>query len=284
MTKQVMVVGSAGGVGLALTQQLLARRYRVIATVLNDDEAGVVKASAPGIAETLKLDLGDADAAKRTLLGRVDKLTAPLDVVAVCAAIAPFGPVETEPLPILRRTMEVNVVSAVAIFQATIESLRKSKGRLILISSMSGKLALPFLAFYTASKFALEGVADIMRAEVAGWGVDIVVVEPGGIRTGMVREQMRSVAERIEKLQEPERSNYIELYRGFQRLCAEGQKTSSEPTDVAAVLMQVLDAERPDTRYVAGADAQQFLDAAAKMSDRERDDFYRSIYGIPRLA
>jgi NAD(P)-dependent dehydrogenase (short-subunit alcohol dehydrogenase family) len=145
---------------------------------------------------------------------------------------------------------------------------------------MAGKVAMPFLSSYCASKFALEGLADVMRAEVRRWGVDIVVVEPGGIRTGMVRDQIRSVGERKAALVEPERSHYGHLYQGFETLCVEGQKTSAEPVAIAEILVSAIEAEKPDTRYVAGADAKGLIDMCAAMSDRERDVFFDKVYGI----
>jgi NAD(P)-dependent dehydrogenase (short-subunit alcohol dehydrogenase family) len=280
MKKQILVIGAAGGVGLALTQQLLARGYRVVASVLNAQEEAAVRTGASGVTDIMRLDLAKADDVLATLRQYSSRLPDPLDAVAVCAAISPFGPTETASLELVRRTLEVNVVSSFAIMQGTVESLRQSQGRLVFITSMSGKVAMPFLSAYCASKFALEGLIDVMRCELRRWKVEVIAVEPGGIRTGMVREQMRSVRERIAALQGAERENYGQLYRGFETLCVEGQKTSSEPGQIAELLVQALDAPTPKTRYVAGADAEQLLKHCASLDDRGRDAFFDQVYGL----
>ena len=191
ISRTALVIGAAGGMGAEIAKALVANGYRVLATVLNDKEAEHLQAAAPGVAEVHRLDLSDADAVLKNLKGL--KL-ASLDAVIVSAAIGPTGPLELVPLSMLRRTLEVNTVAAAAIFQACMPALSAARGRLVLISSFSGKVALPFLGHYTTSKFALEGLGDVMRREAEPSGVDVILIEPGGVKTGMVAGQLEDIA------------------------------------------------------------------------------------------
>jgi len=274
----ILLVGGAGGVGSALLDMLVSRGDRVWTTVLNDHEAGEVTARhGAGVAVRIA-DLGNADAALETLRALVTPIDR-LDAVAVCAAISPLGPVETTPLKLFRRTLEINCVADVAIYQAAIPALRRSKGRMVFISSMAGRAAMPFIGAYVASKYALEGVADVMRREAAAQGVSISVIEPGGIRTGMVEEQLRTVKEMIRNLPPQEDELYGYLHRQFEQLAgASHHGSASTPEQIAAVVLEALDAQVPETRYIVGEDARQLISLAGSVSDRELDAVFRQMF------
>lgn len=274
----VLVVGGAGGVGSALLELLVARGDRVLTTVLDHKEAGQVSSRHGAKVEVQIVDLSDSDGARETLGTLVSALDR-LDAVAVCAAISPYGPVETTPLPVFRRTFEINCVADVAVYQATVPALRKSKGRLVFISSMAGRAGMPFIGAYVTSKFALEGVADVMRREAAAQGVTISLVEPGGIRTGMVEEQLRTIKGRIASLGAEEDALYGHLYRQFQQLAGASHRTSASSAEtVARVVLEAFDAAEPETRYVVGEDARQLLGAADASSDRELDALFQQMF------
>ena len=240
----------------------------IVATVLDDREAQVVAEAHGQAVSTHRLDLGKPEmvgAALRAILAD----TGPIDAIIVCVAISPYGPAETTPLEIFRRTLDINVLSAVAIYQAAMPVLRASRGRLVLISSMAGKAAMPFIGAYVTSKFALEGLADVLRREAAPQGVSVSVVEPGGIRTGMVDEQLRTIVERIAALSEEEDARYGKLYRQFQTLATQSDReTASTADDVAAVIARALDDAMPAPRYIAGADAEQLIGAGEGVGRR----------------
>ena len=127
----------------------------------------------------------------------------------------------------MRRTFDINTLSGVAIYQSVLPMLRKSKGRIVFISSMAGRSAMPFIGAYVASKYALEGIADVMRREAAPQGVHIVLVEPGGIRTGMVANQLKSNAAEMQALSGEARQLYLYLYEGFQRMAQQSHDQGS---------------------------------------------------------
>lgn len=268
MSGTALVVGAAGGMGTEVTKQLVAAGYRTIGTVLNDSEAAHIRAAAPGLESIVKLDLGDADG----VLAGLQQLAIPaLDAVVVCAAIGPLGPVEVAPLAVLRRTLEVNTVACAAIYQACLPALRAAKGRLLFISSFSGKIGLPFLGHYTASKFALEGLADVMRREARRFGVEVILIEPGGVRTPMPEGQIASVERDKAALAPEQRERYGYLYDGFASVAKSRLDVMLHPSVVADNVMVALQANPPKARYPVGDDA-KFLCEAARQTDPEIDE------------
>jgi NAD(P)-dependent dehydrogenase (short-subunit alcohol dehydrogenase family) len=281
MTKTSLVIGAAGGIGIEVARQLVEQGHTVIATVLDDAQSAQLMVEVPGIVVIQPLDLADADSALAALKALV-ATTGVLENVVVCAAIGPIGPAEFTPLAAYRRTFEINTISGIAVYQATIDALRASKGRLLFITSMSGKIAMPFLAAYTASKYAMEGAADIMRQEAAGDGVKVIMVEPGGVRTPMVSDQI-ALCKRLESALTPDQTaRYGALYKGFAAAAQagyDGTGGGSTPEQVAAVIVEALAAAEPATRYIVGEDAQQLLGARAAMGDKEIDGMLAAFFG-----
>ncbi|WP_298400640.1 SDR family NAD(P)-dependent oxidoreductase [Sphingobium sp.] len=264
-----LVIGGAGGVGSALVSALRAAGDEVIASVLDNREAAAV-ASAHADVATFPLDLSQPASVVQAVRAAIgdDRL----DGVAVCAAVAPIGILEMADLDQVARTLDVNILSALAIFQAAVPSLRANKGRLVFISSMAGKVAMPFVGQYSASKFGLEGLADAMRREVAGQGVHVALVEPGGIKTPMVDTQLAQVSQMIEELTPQDDALYGHFYRGFRAAAhASHISTASTPEQVANVVVRALTDAAPAARYAAGADAEQLIGAAHSLSDAEMD-------------
>lgn len=264
-----LVIGGAGGVGSALVAALKAAGNSVVVSVLNDREAATVAAAHDDV-PSFPLDLAKPDSvidAVRAAIG-----DSGLDGVAVCAAVAPIGVLEKVALADIERTLNVNIVSALAIFQAVIPALRASQGRLVFVSSMAGKVAMPFVGQYSASKFGLEGLADSMRREVAHQGVRVSLVEPGGIKTPMVDAQLAQVGTMIAALTPEEDKLYGAFYRGFRNAAqASHTNTASTSEQVADVLIRALTDAEPAARYIAGADAEQLIGAAGTLTDAQLD-------------
>jgi NAD(P)-dependent dehydrogenase (short-subunit alcohol dehydrogenase family) len=264
MSRTALVIGAAGGVGTEVVKSLLGAGYRTIGSVLNDVEENHVKSRTPGVSKIVRLDFSNADSALAEL--KRQAFTS-LDAVVVCAAISPFGPVETTSLAALRRTFEINTVSAAAVYQGCMPALRAAKGRLVFISSFAGKIGLPFIGHYVSSKYALEGLADVMRRETKASGVRIVLVEPGGIRTPMVANQLRDVKQERATLSPAVASQYGGLYDTFLKLASRSEGMM-EPSVVASAIMEALTSPTPQIRYQVGEDS-KFLCDVARKSDAE---------------
>lgn len=277
MNRVALVVGAAGGVGLEVVKQLLGAKYEVIGTVLNPTEAAQLAAATGPIKDIIELDLANADNIAGALRPRIGKL----DAVVLCAAISPYGPLEITPLAQLRKTVEVNTIAAVAVYQSCLPLLRATKGRMVLIGSFAGKIGLPMIGHYVASKFALEGLADVMRREARPQGVEVTLFEPGSIKTPMIAGQIASIGKDQAALTADQADRYSYLYTCFAGLLKNGMETGLEPSDVATQIVAVLQSDAPQSRYQLGDDAQYLCNVVARQSDQEQDAVSASFLPCP---
>ena len=277
-TKKVLVVGGAGGVGSAVVNLLVNRGCKVVTTVLEPEEAASIEERYGGMVQCHIVDLSNSDAALikfKEIVSSMDHLNA----VAVCAAIAPCGPLELTPLSTYRKAYEINCVSEVAIYQATMPALRQTGGRIVLLGSVGGRIAYTFMSAYIATKFALEGLCDVMRREAAPRGVKVSLVQPGGIRTNMVHQQLVDVRRDLAALDEKDRDLHGYLYEGYLRVAERGLGEGASTADqVAEVVLEALEAEEPESRYVAGEDAKHMLGSIGTMSDRDIDRLFNEMF------
>jgi NAD(P)-dependent dehydrogenase (short-subunit alcohol dehydrogenase family) len=277
-TKNVLVVGGAGGVGSAVVELLVDRGCRVVTTVLAPEEVGSIEERYGGRVQCHIVDLSDAESALIKIKEIVSSLDG-LNAVAVCAAIAPCGPLELTPLATYRKTYEINCVSEVAIYQATLPALRQTGGRIVLLGSMGGRVAYTFMSAYIATKFALEGLCDVMRREAAAHGVKVSLIQPGGIRTNLVHQQLVDVRRDLAALDGRDRDLYGNLYEGYLRVAERGLgEGASTAEQVAEVVLEALEAEEPKSRYVIGKDAEQLLGLAGTMSDKDIDRMFNDMF------
>ncbi len=273
-----LVVGGAGGVGAAVVDRLVSRGCAIEVTVLEAADAAWIQSRYQGRVKAHIVDLSDADAT-RERIGTIIGAMPSLDAVILCAAVSPCGPAELNPLEIYRRAFEINCVSAVSIYQAAMPALRKSAGRIVFLSSIAGKAAFPFLSAYVATKFALEGLCDSMRREAGPQGVKIIAIQPGAIRTSLVQQQIVDVNRSYAALGEEEQRRYGHFYQSFLKIAgANMAETASSPEQIAAVVIEALDAEEPATRYAAGADAGPVLEMARTLPDRQIDEMFARMF------
>ena len=278
-SKTVLLIGANGGMGNAVAKALRAADYTVAATVSRPSAVAPFAEEYPDCPFVEALDLADADQVKAKLL----ELTASLkqiNAVVVCSAIAPCAPAETVSIADFRRTIEINCTAALAIYQACLPRLCETKGRLILTGSYSGKVATPVMASYVASKFALEGLVDVMRLEAQEWEVDVVLVQPGALDTPMMRNTQQTLERIIATLPADVEKRYGRLYRQMKYRADEGLANSNytSPETAAQTVIEALAASRPETRYPIGDDAHFMLDMEKSCSDREIDAFILDMY------
>ena len=279
MNRQVLVVSANGGVGSAVTRALLEAGDQVLATVSKPGKLAEFEQQFPRCKAAIPLDLSAADDIAARLQPFISDLDR-LDAVIVCGAVARFDPAEFVPLEVFRATMEVNCVSHLAIYQAVIAALRLSKGRIIFTGSLSGRVATPLMGAYVASKFALEGLVDSMRQEAGDWGVEVVLLQPGGIDTPMPRHSSAELAVTIPNLPAKEQALYGKLYLQTQYRVNSSldSPVMMPPARVAAAVLEALDAVIPETRYRLGDDAEQLIEASKTLPDREIDQIVLDIY------
>ena len=279
MNKQVLVISANGGVGLAVTRAMIAHGCRVTATVSRPEKHTAFLAQLPGCERVITLDLSRAENVRKKLAKTIAGMDR-LDAVINCAATSPFAPAEFVAFDTFRHVMEVNCLGNLAIYQAAMPALRQSRGRLIMISSFSGRVATPMMSAYCASKFALEGLADTMRQEAGEWGVEIILLQPGNIDTPVVRQARDVLDAAIPVLPQPERELYGKLYAQMQyRVHATLDAGGIMPPEkVAEAALEALEAAEPEPRYPVGADAELLIQMSHTRSDRDIDALVLDIY------
>lgn len=181
--RAVLVTGGSSGIGEATARHLAARGFRAFATVRKDED---YRRLAEDGMEPIRLDVTDAVSIAAARTDVENRLSGqPLLGLVNNAGVPGAGPLELIPLDELRRVLEVNVVGAIAVTQAFLPLLERPGGRIVMMSSVSGRIAAPFMGPYAASKFALEAVTDSLRRELLPDGIDVVSVQPGAIVTSI---------------------------------------------------------------------------------------------------
>ena len=192
------------------------------------------------------------------------------------AGIAIAIPLEFIPLEELRRQFEVNVVGQVAVTQAFLPHLRRSRGRIVFIGSIAGQSALPFLGSYAASKHALEAVADTLRLELRPFGVDVALVQPGTIKTP-IWTKSAAVADGLANGAGAELAGlYGERIAAFREVALRRGAKGASAEEVARAVEAALTVERPRTRKLVGLDA-KVRAGIERLPDRLRDRVYERV-------
>jgi NAD(P)-dependent dehydrogenase (short-subunit alcohol dehydrogenase family) len=264
----VVITGASTGIGEATARRLAREGFTVFAGVRKPADAERLHGAR---IVPLMLDVTDAGAiaaaageVKRQLAG--DRLAGLVNNAGIVVA----SPLETLDLDELRRQLEINSVAPVAVAQAFLPQLRASKGRIVNMSSIGGRVAQPFLGAYVMSKFALEAMTDALRRELLPWGIDVIAIEPGTIKTPLWDKGMDEGDRTLAALGEEGRALYgerLERLRGFiPKVVARG----APPEKVADVVHRALTARRPRTRYLVG-DAWVQAAASAVLSARWLD-------------
>lgn len=282
-TGTILVLGASGGVGNALTRQLLASGYRVLGSALDQGDLDRALRNGLDAAELFIADFASADAGVEQVRQVLRRNDAPLAAVISCIGINPCGALETTPLELFRRTMEINTVANLAIYQATLPRLRESKGRFIFVSSLSGKIAFPLLGYYTASKYALEGLADTMRLEAGQWDVPVSLIEPGAIATAMVYGFGAQLDNALAQLDDHGRENYGDYFQQQKAFGEAAHTFAASPDAVAETIVDALEAKAPATRYAVG-NAVDLLEKRGSLSDSEMDAMLNELLPGNRLA
>lgn len=258
----VVVTGASGGLGSATSRLLVERGFCVFGTLLEHEDSAPLEAlgvTPVRLDVTQPASLHEARERILTLLG--DR---PLAGLINNAGIADGGPIELLDLDGLRQVFEVNVIGLVAVTQAFLPRLRQSRGRIINISSVSGRLAVPFLAPYCGSKFAVEAISDCLRRELHPFGVDVVVIEPAIMRTPIWDRALQHDFERYRG------TPYEPVIGKALRRLRKGRDRGLDPAELARVIADALTMANPPIRIPVLRNRRSFL-MALWMSDRFLD-------------
>ena len=279
-----MVTGTSTGIGRSCALLLDRLGFRVFAGVREERDGRALMGEASARLTPVVLDVGDGASvgAAAEIVAEALPPGAGLRGLVNNAGITVTGPLEFLPPEELRRVLEVNVVGQLVATQAFLPLLRRGNGRIVNMGSFNGRVAAPFIGPYCASKFALEGLTDALRLELAPWGVGVSLIEPGSIDTDIWRKYEVYTDWLAGVL--PGRAQ--ELYGGAidaARAAARRRaQTGIPPRAVAGAVARALTAKRPRTRYLVGWDARLGVALARFVPDRVLDEAILRYMKLPR--
>jgi NAD(P)-dependent dehydrogenase (short-subunit alcohol dehydrogenase family) len=253
--------------GAATARELARRGFHVLAGVRRDSDGNPLRAA--GV-EPVILDITDPDHIA-ALAARVERNPRSLRAVVNNAGIPGAGPVEVTPLSEWRRIFEVNVFGHVAVTQALLPALVRSKGRVVNITSMLGKLSMAGYGPYASSKFAMEAMSDALRNELAPHGVQVVVVEPGGVKTEMAGHGTTGLSELGARMTPEQNGRYGDLMQALPSHIAAFTKAGVTADVAAKTIAKAVTDRRPRTRYTIGATATFLIGASRFLPNRMLD-------------
>jgi NAD(P)-dependent dehydrogenase (short-subunit alcohol dehydrogenase family) len=272
----VLITGASTGIGRACALRLATAGWTVLAGVRGSEVGESLERVAPGgRVRALTLDVTDP----AQIAAAVEQIPeGGLDGLVNNAGIGVGGPIELIAEEDLRRQFDVNVFAQLAVTRAMLPALRRAGGRIVFMSSIGGRVALPYTAPYGASKHAIEAFGDALRIELHSSGVQVALVEPGSVATP-IWDKGRVEADRIRIPPELE-AQYGNVPAAIQKALADTATRGVPAEQVAATVERALTAKRMRARYLVGRDAQLMLALRRLLPDHLFDRFIRSRMGV----
>ena len=267
----VLITGASSGIGAACAARLAADGHRVFGTA-----RGAEPPAAPGGVEWLTLDVRD-DASVASGVGGVIEAAGRVDVLVNNAGIGLAGAVEDTTPEDLVRQLDTNLLGALRMVRAVAPHMReRGRGRIVQVSSLAGRIGVPFQGAYSASKFALEGLSESLALELRPFGIDVVLVQPGDVRSGF--GAARAWTERA-------RANPLYRERAARAVAAmeQAERTGPAPERVARLVARIVGARRPRLRYVCATPLERSaLLLQRLLPGRAFEAIVRATYDAPR--
>jgi NAD(P)-dependent dehydrogenase (short-subunit alcohol dehydrogenase family) len=251
--RSVLVTGASTGIGRATARRLDRAGWRVFAGVRREGDAEAVRKEGSPNLTALLLDVTDA-AQIAAAAKAIEAEEGGLDGLVNNAGVAVPGPLETLPLDDLRRQIEVNLTAQVAVTQAMLPAIRRARGRIVFLSSIGGRMALPLTGAYHLTKFGIEAVGDTFRQELRPWNISVSIVEPGSIDTP-IWERGEQAGDEIRSRSPDTDVLYGQAIEAYRKVIRQTAERGISPDKVASAIEHALTSSRPRTRYLVGLDA-----------------------------
>jgi NAD(P)-dependent dehydrogenase (short-subunit alcohol dehydrogenase family) len=271
----VLITGCSTGIGRAAAERLARAGMTVCASARRPESIEDLKSAG---CRTLALDVTDEDS-MRAAVEEVERAEGAVGALVNNAGYSQSGAVETVPLEDVRRQFETNVFGLLRMSQLVLPGMRREgRGRIVNISSMGGKLTFPGGGIYHATKHAVEAISDALRFEVRGFGVDVVVVEPGLIRTSFGEAAVGSMPQEDGPYDEFNSAVAAATQRVYDGPLG---RLGAGPEAVAKVIEKALTADRPRTRYKVTASARVLMAQRSLLPDRAWDSVVGTSFPRP---
>ncbi|QEC78540.1 oxidoreductase [Mucilaginibacter ginsenosidivorax] len=243
MKKVVLITGASAGMGKEAVKLLLQEGYTVYGAARRVDK---MKELLPYGAKVLKMDVSDDDSMVSGI-NEIIKNEGRIDILINNAGFGAYGAVEDVHIEDARYQLEVNLFGLARLTQLVLPHMRKQhSGKIVNITSIGGKMATPLGGWYHASKYAVEGLSDSLRLEVKPFGIDVILIEPGGIKT----EWQDIAMENLEKVSG--HTAYQNLTKSAININEKGQKQLTDPVVIAKLIAKAIREKKPGIRYAAG--------------------------------
>lgn len=274
----VLITGASRGIGRAAALRMADVGWDVYAGVRSPADAQTLRATSADRITPLTLDVTNA----ADIAALADALPDRLDAVVNNAGVAVGGALEALAPDDLRRQLEVNVIGQVAVTQAVLALLRRSSGRVVFVSSISGMLSSPMLGAYSTSKFAIEAIADALRVELRPWHIPVVLIQPGQVDTDIWRSAPQVLDDTVASMSSVQRELYAQHIAGMRRAIPRAQKMAVPVDGVAKTIERALTSRRPKARYLTGRGAGGAAVLARFAPTRMQDVVLGATSGVPR--
>lgn len=245
----VFVTGASSGIGRAAVARLAEEGFDVIAGVRRDVDAP------PEASSHVLVDLSDPEGISTACKEVLAQSGGGLAGLVNNAGINVNGPFEVVPLEEWRRQFEVNLFGHLAVTKELLPALLGSRGRIVTVGSVGGRFSAPFLAPYSASKFAVRAWSEALRSELAPHGVQVVLVEPGAVATEIWGKGNEHADRTLESMTEEQRQRYADQVTGARRTADFAERNAVAPEVAAGVIAKAMTSRSPRGRYLVGADA-----------------------------
>ena len=276
----VVVTGTSSGIGRTCALHLDELGFRVFAGIRQEKDGESLRRESRGRIIPLFMDVTDGasvSAAEDVVARTVGD--AGLSGLVNNAGIVVSGPLEFLPLSEIRKQFDVNVMGQISVIQAFLPLLRRARGRIVNMGSISGRIALPFLGPYSASKFALEAITDSLRLELLSCGITVSIIEPGAVKTPIWEKSRVAAGKRARNFPAEAFKLYGPSIEAFRSETEKAAGAGVEPDVVVRAVEHALTAKEPKTRYLVGRNVRLQIFFKNVLPDRMFDWFVsRRIY------
>jgi NAD(P)-dependent dehydrogenase (short-subunit alcohol dehydrogenase family) len=270
--QSVLVTGASSGIGRAVALRMDSSGWKVFAGVRRDEDARALETAGSERLTPVMLDITvpeQIEAAAESIGSEIGE--SGLDGLVNNAGITIPSPLEALPIEDLRRLLDVNLVGQVAVTQALLPRLRKASGRIVFVSSISGRRGVPLLGGYSASKSGLGAIVDALRLELRPWDISVSMIEPASIETPIWERGRAEFDAILERIPADLNQLYDKMLTAFRDLLDKAAARRLPPEKVTATIEHALTARRPRTRYLVGSEARSQAIALRLLPDRVID-------------
>jgi NAD(P)-dependent dehydrogenase (short-subunit alcohol dehydrogenase family) len=281
--KVALVTGSSSGIGLETSLTLAENKFRTYGTMRNIDKAANVLELAKKrnvVLEIVKLDVNDDYSVRQAIQQIVEKEKA-IDLLVNNAGYTQLGAIEDLSLNEIQAQFNTNVFGIFRLIKEVAPVMRSQKtgGTIINIGSANGFFGVPCAAAYVSTKFALEGLTQSLRFELAQFGIKVVIIEPGAIKTNVATNSM-FLPKKLREQQQKGISTFAEMTKSIMDKSISAVTNGSSPKAVADIILKVAMTKEPHWRYLVGADAESLFKTKKDTTDLEFEKFLSRILDL----